>query len=62
MRRASALIVAFVAGAITALAGATYAAALVGDNGYLIGWDVTIDGETVCSDPFVWTSTHEIDC
>lgn len=38
------------------------AANVIGDNGYLMGWDVTVDGETVCSDPYVWVSTSEIEC
>ena len=39
-----------------------WAAKLVGGDNYLIGWDVLVDGETVCSDPYIWTSTHEIEC
>jgi hypothetical protein len=38
------------------------AAQIVGGNGYMIGWDIQKDGETICSDPFVWTATKEIDC
>ncbi len=39
------------------------AARVVGEDGYLLGWDV-IDqnSDRVCSDPFVWTSTREIEC
>lgn len=41
-------------------------ATIVGENGYLTGWDVTIttdDGDEVkCSDPFVWKSLKEIEC
>ena len=42
--------------------GTAIASQLVGDNGYLIGWDVQINGETVCSDPYAWTATKELDC
>jgi hypothetical protein len=38
------------------------AAALVGSTGYLMGWTVTKDGDEICSMPFVWTATKEIDC
>jgi len=56
----------FFAGAIFGLClGITITAAatqLVGDSGYLMGWDVSINGETVCSDPYVWTATRELEC
>jgi len=39
-----------------------HAAKVVGSDGYLMGWDVTKDGETICSDPFVWTGTQELEC
>ena len=56
----------FLAGAIFGLclgiAITAAAAQLVGGSGYLMGWDVSINGETVCSDPYVWTSTREIEC
>ena len=38
------------------------AATLVGGDGYLLGWDVEVKGNTVCSDPFIWSSTKEIEC
>ena len=44
-------------------AGGTAAAAqLVGGNGFLMGWEVQLNGETVCSDPYIWASLKEIDC
>lgn len=37
------------------LAASAYAARIVGGDGYLMGWDVVNgDGDTVCSNPFVW--------
>ena len=55
----------FIYGLITgigiATATAAYAASLVG-SGYLFGWDVTVDGDRVCSDPYIWSSVKEIDC
>lgn len=29
---------------------------------YLWGWDVVKDGSIICSNPYVWTITKEIDC
>ncbi|GAB4480965.1 MAG: hypothetical protein OHK0044_29260 [Burkholderiaceae bacterium] len=52
----------FIAGALTALASAALAARIVGGNGWLNGWEVTKDGESICEDPYVWVSTHEIEC
>ena len=39
------------------------AARVVGENGYLIGCDIQDqNGNTLCSDPYVWTSSREIEC
>ncbi len=35
---------------------------IIGDNEYLVGWDVLIGGNVVCQDPFMWTGTQEIEC
>ena len=49
-------------GLFTGLAASAGAADLVGDDDYAVGWDVTINGHVVCSDPFIWVSTQEIEC
>lgn len=38
------------------------AAVIAGDSGYVLGWSVMKDGSEICSDPFVWTVTREIEC
>jgi hypothetical protein len=47
---------------LVGMASDAIAARLVGDTGYLFGWDVQVDGETVCSDPYIWVATKEIEC
>jgi hypothetical protein len=31
-------------------------------NGYLMGWEVTKDGVTICDDPYMWSTLKEIEC
>lgn len=38
------------------------AAQMVGEDGYLFGYSVLINGDTICYDPWIWTSTQEIEC
>lgn len=56
----------FLAGLVVGvLAGLVVPAAaqrLVGGEGYLFGWDVLFSGRILCSDPFVWSATREIEC
>lgn len=52
----------FIAGLFVGLAATTQAASVLGDNGYLLGWTVVRNGEEICSQPFVWKVTREIEC
>lgn len=49
-------------GLLLGVAAAATAAQLVGRTGYLTGWDVTVSGVTMCSDPYVWVNSREIVC
>lgn len=51
-----------VLGLILGAVAVSWAARIVGGNGYLIGWSVTLDGDEICSDPFIWVSIKEIEC
>ena len=52
-----------VVGACLGTVASALAARVVGESGYLHGWSVmSADGEEVCSDPYVWPPTHEIEC
>ncbi len=52
----------FILGAMIGAAASAFAASIAGSNGYLIGWDVSVNNNVVCSDPYIWTSTREIEC
>jgi len=43
---------------VTVFAGGVWA----GGAGFMMGYDVVIDGETVCHDPYIWPATREIEC
>ena len=55
----------FVLGIVIGLTlGVTFSAyaAVVAGTGYLMGWSITKGGEEICTDPFVWEGTREIEC
>lgn len=56
------LIIGIVCGLVLGSATGAAAARLLGDS-YLWNWDVVDQNGTVlCSDPYVWQGTHEIEC
>ena len=48
-------------GLILGISATGWAAGVYGD-GYLSGWSVTKDNEEVCSDPYVYPASKEIEC
>ena len=51
-----------VLGLVLGVTGSSIAAQVVGEDGWLTGFDVTLGGEIVCSDPYVYVSHGEIGC
>ena len=57
----------FIAGAVLGLVlgiavTAKAEVSVTGDIGWLFGWTVKVDRETVCKDPQVWVPAKEISC
>lgn len=55
-------IVGFICGVAFAAALPALAAAAVGDDGYMFGWEVKASNGVVCKDPWVWVRLREIEC
>lgn len=62
MRRFRDLAMGTVIGFLLGIAVSASAQRIVGNDGYLMGWDITYRGEVICSDPFIWRSIMEIEC
>lgn len=52
--------IAFITGALFGFALASTAEAA--RDGWLWGWTVTVGNSTVCTEPYVWAVTREIEC
>lgn len=52
------LLLGLIAGAVVPAA----ATQVVGGSGYLMGWTVSLDGDEVCDDPYVYPGSKEIEC
>jgi hypothetical protein len=56
------LVTGWLFGLATGVVMSAVAAQVVGSDGYLNGWTVTVNGDEVCSDPYVVKSWREIEC
>ena len=55
-------LIGFAVGIAVSAASAATAAQIVGNSSYMMGWEVTVNGETVCTSPWAWVQTKQIDC
>lgn len=51
-----------ICGVLIGVAGSAVAATIQGNNGYLMGWEVTGDDGKICDDPYIWVGIREIEC